>query len=522
MKIKPLFILTVLVVAFFCFGSSAKAITADTQAQIAQLQAQIQALLALQQSGPNWCYTFNTDFGVSQSSVDDVTALNTALSKEGLNVNNSSIFSEDTAAAVVQFQAKYGIKQTGYVGPATRTKLNALYGCGTHQPIQPAQPVVDNSDAIAKKVVDYVNSSGLSATPASLVSAVETDGLVKVSLQIGTSQFDSYATNDGQLLFPQAYEIGNADTALSSDAVAQKAIDYINSKGLTSTPASLISVGERSGLVEIKMGIGANNFDSYATNDGQLLFPQVFDMTQTNQTASNQNTNNQTRPPASITKTSNPSLEAFVVSSCPYGLQMQRAIVDAVKNIPALASNITVRYIGSVNSSGKTIDSMHGPEEGAENLRQICIREEQPLLYWNYIGCYMQKIVATASSGMPLGDSPSCQASTGVDTAKLAACVADPSRGVAYAQKDFAEDLKYNISGSPTLILNGTQISETSFGGRSSDAIKSMVCAAFSTQPSFCSQKLNTTEAATSFSSTYSTNSNVSSTPSGGCAIPNS
>ena len=49
----------------------------------------------------------------------------------------------------------------------------------------------------------------------------------------------------------------------------------------------------------------------------------------------------------------------------------------------------------------------------------------------------MQKTTATAASGMPLGDSPSCQASTGVDTAKLNACVSDPSRGLAYAQKDF-------------------------------------------------------------------------------------
>jgi hypothetical protein len=275
-------------------------------------------------------------------------------------------------------------------------------------------------------------------------------------------------------------------------------------------------------LVKVTIKTGANNYDSYVTKDGRFLFAQAFDMTQTNKAASNQNTNNQTQPqpPVSITKTSNPSLEAFVVSSCPYGLQMQRAIVDAVKNIPSLASDITIRYIGNVDSDGKTIDSMHGPEEGAENLRQICIREEQPSLYWNYIGCYMQKATATASSGMPLGDSPSCQASTGVDTAKLAACVADPSRGIAYAQKDFAEDIKYNISGSPTLILNGAQISEASFGGRSSDAIKSIVCAAFTTQPSFCSQTLNTQEAATSFSAIYGTNSNVSTLPAGGCAIP--
>jgi hypothetical protein len=187
---------------------------------------------------------------------------------------------------------------------------------------------------------------------------------------------------------------------------------------------------------------------------------------------------------------------------------MQRAFADAVKNIPALATDVKIRYIGSISNG--TISSMHGPEEAAENLRQICIREEQPSKFWSYISCYMQKTTATAASGMPLGDSTGCQASTGVDTAKLASCVSDPTRGLAYAQKDFDLGTKYNVQGSPTLILNGAPVSETDYGGRTSDAVKSMVCAGSKTQPSFCSTKLNTAEASVSFSATYSTGSGSS------------
>ena len=207
-------------------------------------------------------------------------------------------------------------------------------------------------------------------------------------------------------------------------------------------------------------------------------------------------------------------LEAFVVSSCPFGLQMQRAIADAVKNAPALAANIKIRYIGAV--SGSTISSMHGPEEGQENLRQICIRDEQASKYYNYISCYMQKATGTMANGMPLGNSPSCQASTGIDTAKLNACVSDPKRGLAYAQADFDLATKYNVSGSPTLILNGATISESSYGGRSSDGVKSMVCAGFVTDPAYCSTKLNTTEASTSFNLAYA--STAGSTGSTNCA----
>ena len=69
-----------------------------------------------------FCYTFNTDLTVG-SNGSDVSALNQALTNSGINTaGNVSNFTEDTAADVVSFQAKYGIRQTGYVGPITRAK----------------------------------------------------------------------------------------------------------------------------------------------------------------------------------------------------------------------------------------------------------------------------------------------------------------------------------------------------------------------------------------------------------------
>ncbi len=68
---------------------------------------------------------------------------------------------------------------------------------------------------------------------------------------------------------------------LSNEKIAQKAIDYINNNKLSQTPASLVSVAGDSGLVKIKIKIGAKEFDSYVTRNGKLLFPQVIDMTKT-------------------------------------------------------------------------------------------------------------------------------------------------------------------------------------------------------------------------------------------------
>ena len=299
---------------------------------------------------------------------------------------------------------------------------------------------------------------------------------------------------------------------ISDNQVAKKVIDYINNNQLSSTTASLGGVSEESGLVKVKIKIGANSFDSYATKDGKFLFPQAFDMSvkkaaaPANQAASNTNTAKPAaQAAASVQKTDKPMLEAYIVSGCPFGLQMQRALAEAVKTQPALASDVKIRYIGSIANG--TITSMHSPEEAQENLRQICIRDEQPTKYWNYVSCYMKKATGTMPNGMPLGDSATCQSSTGVDTAKLNACVSDPTRGLADAQKDFTLDTKYNISGSPTLILNGAQASESGFGGRSADAVRAMVCAGSTNQPSFCTTKLNTAAAAASFSATYATTS---------------
>lgn len=295
-----------------------------------------------------------------------------------------------------------------------------------------------------------------------------------------------YANKNHSLSFPNI--LGYSDKQ-----IGDQVIKYINDNQLSQTPVSLVSVSRVSGLVKVKLKIGTNEFDSYATKDGKFLFPQAFEMDPKKTSAStDQNASADSNQAAkSVEKTANPMLEAFVVARCPYGLQMQRAIAEAVKNVPALSQYVKARYIGSV--SGNTITAMHGEAEAKENLRQICIREEQPAKYWSYVSCQMK------ASGTEV----SCEQSTGVDSAKLSACISDTSRGVAFAKKDFDLAKKYNVSGSPTLILNGATIDEGSYGGRSSDGVKSMVCAGFNTAASFCSQKLNTATAASSFSATY-------------------
>lgn len=60
---------------------------------------------------------------------------------------------------------------------------------------------------LAKKGIDYINNNVLSGQTATLVSTSEESGLVKIKINIGGKEFDSYISKDGKLLFPEAIRL---------------------------------------------------------------------------------------------------------------------------------------------------------------------------------------------------------------------------------------------------------------------------------------------------------------------------
>lgn len=130
-------------------------LTQSLRARIQELLDQIRVLqgqlATTQNSGTQWCYTFNTNLKIGDEN-DGVGNLVKALTKEGF-INREdgfqddwtelNFFNERTASIVSGFQEKYrseiltpnGLKSgTGYVGVSTRKKLNQLYGCGVTTP----------------------------------------------------------------------------------------------------------------------------------------------------------------------------------------------------------------------------------------------------------------------------------------------------------------------------------------------------------------------------------------------------
>ncbi|MCJ7826075.1 DsbA family protein [Patescibacteria group bacterium] len=245
-------------------------------------------------------------------------------------------------------------------------------------------------------------------------------------------------------------------------------------------------------VFDLKLEINGQEqkFTSYMTKDGKLFFTggiKVADLDKKTDTKG-EATGEQKKPLTctDVKKTDAPTLTAFVVADCPYGLQMQRLMKVAATEEQGLSTYFSVKYIGSIED-GK-ITSMHGDNEAQENLRQICIREEQKNLYWPYVSCYMKE-----------GKSPECLTQANVNQTQLQTCINDAQKGLAYAQKDFDSAKKLGISGSPTLVINDMVVSEFDFGGRNVDSLKQLICCGSNAKLGFCDKTLSKEDVAISY-----------------------
>jgi len=279
----------------------------------------------------------------------------------------------------------------------------------------------------------------------------------------------------------------------TQDDIAKKTADFINENLVAEgTSITVVSVEEISGMYKITTDYRGTEIPVFVTKDGSYMFLEGFEMNVQVQESETTTTQQTTLTCDDVQKSDEPVLEAYVVSYCPYGLQMQRVLTKIAEDIPSLADNIKIRYIGAI--SGGQVQAMHGEEEAQENLRQICIREEQSSKYWTYLESFMQD-----------GNYESALQTAKIDKTKLDECMTDPDKGLKYAEEDFTKADQFGVRGSPTLIINNQgQISEFDFGGRTAEAVKSVLCCGFSTEPSDCSKTLDQSQANAGFTPDYS------------------
>ena len=274
---------------------------------------------------------------------------------------------------------------------------------------------------------------------------------------------------------------------ISSTQAGDDAIVFVNEFLLENGGATLISIEEESGLYKINTDIDGQEVPIYSTKDGKyIILPQGFiDVEEFRD--SMEGLEDQPEPVGEeVPKSDKPVVNVFVMSYCPYGLQMQKAMLP-VMSLLGDKADININFVHYI---------MHGLKEVEENNRQYCIQKEQPDLLIDYLECFVQS-----------DDTGKCQSDVGIDTEQLDSCLDDLEGEFAPTQTfedssenyppypvDAALSNQYGVRGSPTLVINGKTMSVQ----RSPEAIKSAVCDAFNTPPEECNTALSSNPAAPS------------------------
>ena len=200
---------------------------------------------------------------------------------------------------------------------------------------------------------------------------------------------------------------------------------------------------------------------------------------------------------ATVTKSAKPKAELFIMSYCPYGLQMAKAYLPVMTLLKDKA-DLSINFVNY---------AMHGKKEIDENSREYCIQSEQKDKFVNYMTCFTAK-----------DDYSACLSSAGVNTSKLDVCASQLDTKYSITKKyndqstwlsgkypvyPVQNDLnkKYNVQGSPTLIINGTEVS----ANRTPEAVKKAICDSFTTAPSECQKTLSTVSAVSGFGTATAT-----------------
>lgn len=204
--------------------------------------------------------------------------------------------------------------------------------------------------------------------------------------------------------------------------------------------------------------------------------------------------------PPTESKSEKPNVELFVMSHCPYGTQIEKAMIPVVQTLKDKI-DFDLKFV---------YYAMHGKEEMDEQLTQYCIQKESPEKLIPYLECFLES-----------SDSPSCIAEAQIAQSSLDSCTtqADQEFDVTASFEDKSswlsgrfplfnvhveENDQYQVKGSPTLIINGQSAQVQS---RDPNTLLATVCSYFQEKPEECNSTLSTDVPAPGFGSGVASNS---------------
>lgn len=271
-------------------------------------------------------------------------------------------------------------------------------------------------------------------------------------------------------------------------------------------PVEISGLSVEDGLLKVMLIIDGKEKEIYFTADGRkvILAAQKFDeyIERAKQQMEERKKSSQV---GDEYKTDKPVVDVFVMSYCPYGTQIEKGLLPVLRLLQ-----------GKIDARIRFVDyAMHGKKELDENITQYCIQKDTPEKFYDYLECFLET-----------EDSKGCVQKLGIDPEKLAKCTDDTDKEFKVSENfqdkstwkgnfptfniDSEDNLKYQVAGSPTLVINGQKIVPL---GRDANSLLQAICSAFKNPPKECDEKLSADTPSPGFGNNTQNNSGSA----GGC-----
>lgn len=283
-----------------------------------------------------------------------------------------------------------------------------------------------------------------------------------------------------------------AGETVSAEKAREIAEDFINDYlMMDDTKVSVRFLGSAYNMYHLKVDIGTGEaIDSFITKDGRLFFPQHLDIEEIKEINSPEAEENLGMD-IEIPKSERPIIEMFVMTYCPYGTQIQKGILPVLK---VLDNNIDFRqmYVDYAMQDKKELD---------ENLLQYCIQKEGDEELIAYLECFLAEENQSENCFNQVVNNPSGVNSCLEETDNEFKITENYEQNIDWRGNfpgfnvHLDEVNKYNVSGSPTLIINGVEVP----AHRDPASLLNVICDAFEEKPEGCDSQLSNTAPAPGF-----------------------
>ena len=293
---------------------------------------------------------------------------------------------------------------------------------------------------------------------------------------------------------------GNEDTnsnALDETTAKELAETFIESSLLgPEVELDIESIEENNGLYALNLTVTSNGQSQKATSylslDGKMFFVQGMNIDEVEAKTQDTTETTETATTTEYPKADKPTLEVYTMSFCPYG-QLANKLAAPVAKLISDVANIEPHWVVYPTDYYKGQEdkycvgdfcSMHGKYEVEENVRQMCVWENNPDKYWDYT-LYIAANCNKANLDTCWKDAAE---SVSVSVSTIETCATNEGLTLLAAEKELND--KNGIRGSEHLRLNDMQLSMSDYRW-SSEKLKTLICNSFNDAPEICDKTID-------------------------------